>query len=192
MIITFKDPNLRIHGKLHKRDPYYFRVHYGKQRMVYITKEYTDRPTEKQKASRNTFTELRREVARQLHDPTLKARWQAKFQADPQGYKFLHTYVYAQLKAGVTVLVETPFTRVSPPRPNRPSSPRRLSSPSSPSSPRRLILSHPIENSPQKTYAKDISTPYAGSDSPILILYNHTILPLFLPAHIPKTNHLQI
>ncbi len=107
MIITLKDPNLRIHGKLHKCDPYYFRVHYGKQRLVYIKKEYIDRPTENQKASRNTFTERRREVARQLHDPILKARWQAKFQADPQGYKFLHTYVYAQLKAGVTITQST-------------------------------------------------------------------------------------
>ncbi len=103
MIIKLKDPNQRLHGKLHKRDPYYFRHHYGEQRLVYIPKPYIDHPTEKQKASREAFKTLRQEVARQLHDPKLKARWEARFKKDPQGYKMLHTYVYAKLKAGVTV-----------------------------------------------------------------------------------------
>ncbi len=103
MKVTLKDPNQSLHGKLHKRDPYYFRHHYGEQRLVYISKPYIDRPTEKQKASRKAFTILRKEVARQLHDPALKARWEARFKKDPQGYKMLHTYVYAKLKAGESV-----------------------------------------------------------------------------------------
>ncbi len=109
MIIKFKDPNRRIHGKLHKCDPFYFRYHYGEQRLVYISKPYIDRPTEKQKASREAFTALRQEVARQLHDPKLKARWEARFQRDKEGYKMLHTYVYAKLKAGETVIVESQY-----------------------------------------------------------------------------------
>ncbi len=147
---------MKLHGKRHKRDRFYFRHHYGKQRIVYIQKEYTDRPTENQKASRNTFTTIRKEVSRQLKDEQLKARWQAKFQADPQGYKFLHTYVYAQLKAGITVLVETPFMRVSSqPQSSRDAGPLRLP--------------HPQSN-----------------NGPTLIIYNHTILPLFLPSQVPK------
>lgn len=105
MYITWKDPNMKLHGKQHKRDCFYFRWHYGKQRIVQYTHEYIDRPTEKQKASRQTFTTLRKEVARQLHDPILHARWEARFKQDKEGYKMLHTYVYAKLKAGETVIL---------------------------------------------------------------------------------------
>ncbi len=104
---------MRLHGKRHKRDRFYFRVHYGKQRMVYITKQYVDKPTEKQVSAREAFTELRREVARQLHDPILRARWEARFHQDSQGYKMLHTYVYAMMKRGESVAVETRLKRVS-------------------------------------------------------------------------------
>ncbi len=103
MHITLHNPNRRLHGKLHKCDPYYFRFHYGKQRLVFIQKQYIDRPTANQQASRNTFTTIRKEVSRQLHDPILRARWERKFKQEKAGYKFLHTYVYAQLKAGITV-----------------------------------------------------------------------------------------
>ncbi len=99
MIIIWKDPNMRLHGKRHKSDRYYFRWHYGKQRRVYITKEYVDKPTERQISAREAFTELRREVARQLRDAELHSAWMRKFEEDNEGYKMLHTYVYAKLKA---------------------------------------------------------------------------------------------
>ncbi len=108
MIITLHNPTQRLHGKLHKSDPYYFRFHYGKQRLVYMQKDYVDRPTANQQASRQAFTDLRRKVARQLHNPTLRAKWEKRFKTNPQGYKMLHTYVYAQLKAGKTV-TQSPY-----------------------------------------------------------------------------------
>ncbi len=43
MTITWKDPNMKLHGKRHKRDRYYFRWHYGKQRVVQMSKEYVDK-----------------------------------------------------------------------------------------------------------------------------------------------------
>ncbi len=173
MIIIWKDPNMCLHGKRHKSDRYYFRHHYGKQHLVYIQKEYTDRPTENQKASRNTFTTIRKEVARQLHDPVLKARWQTKFQADPQGYKFLHTYVYAQLKAGVTLTQPTtsrdvPIVHLPHPQSSRDAGPLRL--------PHQQTMRLPH----QQTISRD-SLPI-----PTLIIYNHTILPFFLPSQVPK------
>ncbi len=103
MTIIWKDTTLKLHGKRHKNDRYYFRWHYGKQRMVHVVTEYVDKPTEAQKNAREAFTELRKEVARQLHDPILRARWEARFKKDPQGYKMLHTYVYAMMKAGETI-----------------------------------------------------------------------------------------
>ncbi len=99
MYIIWKDPNMRLYGKRHKRDRYYFRWHYGKQRMVHISCEYVDKPTEKQLSAREAFTALRREVARQLKDEKLKGEWLRRFEADNEGYKMLHTYVYAKLKA---------------------------------------------------------------------------------------------
>ncbi len=99
MTIIWKDTTLKLHGKRHKRDRYYFRWHYGKQRRVWISKEYVDRPTEKQVSAREAFTALRREVARQLRDAELRAAWMRRFEADNEGYKMLHTYVYAKLKA---------------------------------------------------------------------------------------------
>ncbi len=98
MIVIWKDTTLKLHGKRHKSDRYYFRVHYGKQRLVHLYKEYVDKPTEAQKTAREQFTELRREVARQLKDPVLRAKWEKEFKADNQGYKMLHCYVYAMLK----------------------------------------------------------------------------------------------
>ncbi len=103
MTIIWTDPHMKLHGKRHKSDSFYFRVHYGKQRMVYITKKYVDRPTAAQQASRQAFKELRQEVTRQLHHPILRARWEKRFKQDKEGYKMLHTYVYAKLKAGETV-----------------------------------------------------------------------------------------
>ncbi len=127
MTIEWKDPNMRLHGKRHKRDRFYFRVHYGKQRMVHISCAYVDKPTEKQVSAREAFTALRKEVARQLKEPTLRARWEARFKKDKEGYKMLHTYVYAKMKAGETVTVETrrwwvsdPNTNVAPNHPTNP------------------------------------------------------------------------
>ncbi len=155
MIIKFKDPNRRIHGKLHKCDPFYFRYHYGEQRLVYISKPYIDHPTEKQKASREAFKTLRQEVARQLHDPKLKARWEARFQRDKEGYKMLHTYVYAKLKTGETV-TQSPTCRD--------------------------VISLRL---PQRKCRRDAPTP-------ILLIHNHTITPLFLPWKVPKRECLQV
>ncbi len=107
MTIEWKDPNMRLHGKRHKGDSYYFRWHYGKQRMVHISCAYVDKPTENQKSAREAFTELRREVARQLRDAELRSAWMRRFEADKEGYKMLHTYVYAKMKAGVTVTQST-------------------------------------------------------------------------------------
>ncbi len=113
MTIEWKDPNMRLHGKRHKNDRYYFRWHYGKQRVVQISGEYVDKPTERQKSAREAFTELRREVARQLKDEKLRSEWMRRFAADNEGYKMLHTYVYAMMKRGETVLVDTSVMRVS-------------------------------------------------------------------------------
>ncbi len=98
---------MKLHGKQHKHDNYYFRHHYGKQRIVFSSYQYIDNPTEAQKTARQQFTKLRREVARQLKDPVLRAKWERKFKADNQGYKMLHTYVYAMLKKGESVIPET-------------------------------------------------------------------------------------
>ncbi len=165
MIIIWKDPNRRMHGKLHKRAPYYFRIHYGKQRLVYITKPYTDNPTPNQQASREAFTALRREVARQLHDPKLKAKWQTKFKANPHGYKMLHTYVYAMLKRGETLTQSSTsrdaLLRISPVDENQQyiklsNVPLRRNKPESPKCIRTNIV-------------------------PLLCVYNGSILPIFLP-----------
>ncbi len=107
MTITWKDPNIQLHGKQHKHDNYYFRHHYGKQRIVFSSYQYIDNPTKAQKTAREQFTELRREVARQLKDPILRAKWERKFKANNQGYKMLHTYVYAMLKKGESVISKT-------------------------------------------------------------------------------------
>ncbi len=99
MTIEWKDPNMRLHGKRHKGDRYYFRWHYGKQRVVQMAREYVDKPTEAQVSAREAFTALRREVARQLRDERLRGEWLRRFEDDNEGYKMLHTYVYAKLKA---------------------------------------------------------------------------------------------
>ncbi len=104
---------MRLHGKRHKTDSCYYRWHYGKQRKVHISCEYVDKPTEKQLSAREAFTALRREVARQLRDAELRSAWMRKFEEDNQGYKMLHTYVYAMMKRGETVLVDRSVMRVS-------------------------------------------------------------------------------
>ncbi len=181
MTIEWEDPNMRLHGKRHKNDRYYFRWHYGKQRRVCMYTEYVDKPTENQKTARASFTALRKEVARQLHDPVLKARWQSKFQADNQGYKFIHTYVYAQLKAGVSITQSTTcrdaIYRVSASTASHMIAKKET----------RYMASLQADTQ-QETRHRRVPTGMV----PILMLYNHTILPLFLPAHIPKTNHLRI
>ncbi len=105
---------MRLHGKRHKRDRYYFRWHYGKQRRVYMYKEYVDKPTEKQVSAREAFTVLRREVARQLRDAELRAAWMRRFEADNEGYKMLHTYVYAMMKRGESVAIQSATSREEP------------------------------------------------------------------------------
>ncbi len=148
MYIIWKDPNMKLHGKRHKRDSYYFRVHYGKQRLVYITKEYVDKPTEAQKNAREAFTELRREVARQLRDERLRAEWVRRFEADNEGYKMLHTYVYAMMKRGESVIQE-------------------------------MSLNKSLMETQQ-------AASLHIDKQPILMLWNGTMVPLFLPNEVPK------
>ncbi len=163
MKVTLKDPNRRIHGKLHKCDSFYFRFHYGEQHLIPITQPYIDRPTENQKASRQAFTTLRKEVARQLHDPVLKARWEARFKQDKEGYKMLHTYVYAKLKSGVTV-TQSPTCRDA----LQARLPQKTTGRDEPVA--RLPISH--------EESKQSHAPFRGLGG--LILYNHTIIPIFL------------
>ena len=88
------------HGKFKKLKHgvgQYVRLHYGKQRLVTVTKRYKDRPTSSQKQSRSEFTLLRKEVARQIHDPVLGPIWEERFLNQTQ-YKLLQGFVYAELK----------------------------------------------------------------------------------------------
>ncbi len=174
MKIKLKDPNLRIHGKLHKRDPYYFRHHYGEQRLVYISKPYIDCPTEKQKASRQAFTALRKEVARQLHDPVLRTRWEAHFHQDPQGYKMLHTYVYAKLKAGENIACRDALLCVSP---NVPQEQKQ-----------QIDNSLPTREN-NRDAQKSVSTSGAArgrQPNIALLVAKGVIMPIFLPSKVPK------
>ncbi len=170
MYIIWKDPNMRLHGKRHKGDSYYFRWHYGKQRMVHISCAYVDKPTENQKSAREAFTELRREVAKQLRDAELRSAWMRRFEADNEGYKMLHTYVYAKLKAGETV-TQSPTCRDAI----------------------HCVSASKASHKPATTQQE---TRYMASlqaaKTPILLLYNHTITPLFLPWKVPKRECLQI
>ncbi len=192
MYITWKDPNMKLHGKQHKRDCFYFRWHYGKQRIVQYTHEYIDRPTEKQKASRQTFTTLRKEVARQLHDPILHARWEARFKQDKEGYKMLHTYVYAKLKAGETVIQSptcrdtiyrvsyVPLVETSALRPLlRGNEHPHVETPISGCTPRAVSTS---KASPKQ------ETQYITS----LLVVNGVIIPLSLPRKVPKRKCLRL
>ncbi len=154
MTIIWKDTTLRLHGKRHKDDRYYFRWHYGKQRVVQISREYVDKPTERQVSAREAFTELRREVARQLRDAELRSAWMRKFEENNEGYKMLHTYVYAMMKRGESVAVETQHEACS--------------------------------------RKKGVSTPYAGSELPILVVHDGVIVPVFLPWKVRRREYWQI
>ncbi len=160
MTIEWKDPNMRLHGKRHKRDRFYFRVHYGKQRVVQMSREYVDKPTEKQVSAREAFTELRREVARQLRDAELRARWEARFKRDNEGYKMLHTYVYAKMRRGESVACRDAI----------------------------YCVSKNTENEPN-TSVKQIETQYIAS---LLVVYNHALIPIFLPDQVPKQKERQV
>ncbi len=165
MYIVWKDPNMRLHGKQHKGDCFYFRWHYGKQRMVHVVAEYVDKPTEKQVSAREAFTALRREVSRQLRNAELRAAWMRRFEADNEGYKFLHTYVYAMMKQGVSVTQSTTC--------------------------RDGI--HAVSQSTTKTIHETACMPSLHvSQPPIIIVHNGTIVPIFLPWEIPKTERLRI
>ncbi len=172
MKVKLKDPNRRIHGKLHKCDSFYFRVHYGEQHLIYISKPYIDRPTEKQKASRESFKAIRQEVARQLHDPQVRLRWEQRFKADNQGYKMLHTYVYAKLKAGETV-TQSPTRRdvISLRLPQRKY--RRDAT-------HRDSYAPLIETSALRRLLRGNEHPQDATP-PIIILSNGVLIPLFFP-----------
>ncbi len=165
MTVEWKDPNMRLHGKRRKSDSYYFRWHYGKQRRVWISKEYVDRPTEKQVSAREAFTELRREVARQLRDAVLREAWERRFAEDNEGYKMLHTYVYAKMKASSD----------SPVRRERA---------------QQEDTYHPCERcSPKGDAQKGVSTSGRMQRSHAmtsLLVWNGVIVPIFLPANVPK------
>ncbi len=166
MYIIWKDPNMRLHGKRHKRDSYYFRWHYGKQRIVHISHEYIDKPTQKQQSARDSFTVLRKEVARQLHDPTLRARWEARFRADKQGYKMLHTYVYAMLKQGESVTCNDTMHRISASTP----------------SPTTALNNTMLQATPSTLSLFVV----AGTIIPIFNPQRLPQAPIFTPQHVPK------
>ncbi len=177
MKIKLKDPNLRLHGKLHKRDPYYFRHHYGEQHLIFISTPYIDRPTEKQKASRQAFTALRKKVARQLHDSKLKARWEARFHQDPQGYKMLHTYVYAMMKRGECV-TQSPTCRDA----------LLCVSPDNPIGLPDKLLTLPMlgnKGDAQNGVSTSIAAPNSQSNIMLLVVEG-MMVPLFLPSKVPK------
>ncbi len=180
MTIIWKDPNIRLHGKRHKCDRYYFRWHYGKQRVVQVVAEYVDKPTERQKSAREAFTELRREVARQLHAPTLRARWEARFKKDPQGYKMLHTYVYAKLKAGEAVACRDELLCVSP---NVPQEYHQQTY--------NILPMLGNKGDAQKGVSTNIVA-RGGRPNIALLVVDGGITPLFLPSQVPKTKHMHI
>ncbi len=193
---------MRLHGKRHKSDSCYFRWHYGKQRVVSIRKEYVDKPTERQKSAREAFTELRREVARQLKDEKLRIEWMRRFEADNEGYKMLHTYVYAKMKAGVTV-TQSPTCRdvivlLLPQRKCRRDANLWLHASCCVSlNVPQEHNQHTSNNLPilgnKRDAQKGVSTPVAARGvQPILLLYNHTITPLFLPWKVPKRECLRV
>ena len=103
--VIFEVPVKAIHGKPGKGADGYYRHHYGKQRFV-RTKKYEDHPTENQILSRRAFSELRRRVAAEIHDPLRGPLWQQRFeeeklrQGDKFPYSILAGFVYAELKAG--------------------------------------------------------------------------------------------
>ncbi len=173
MTIIWTDPHMKLHGKRHKRDSYYFRWHYGKQRVVQITRAYVDRPTERQKSAREAFTELRREVARQLHDPILRARWKARFQRDNAGYKMLHTYVYAKLKAGESVACRDALLRVSP------------KNPTGLPNTDPILSCQPYKRDAQKGLLTSIALQDKRPNIALLVV-NGAIVPLFIPSKVPK------
>ncbi len=176
MTIIWKDPHMRLHGKRHKTDSCYYRWHYGKQRRVWISKEYVDRPTEKQVSAREAFTALRREVARQLRDADLRAEWLRRFEADNEGYKMLHTYVYAMMKRGERVAVETRRWCVSDPA-------------------RDVGVNHETHHRRVSTVNPHQETRYMagrGAQPVVVILYNGHLLPLFLPNVVPKIECLRV
>ncbi len=151
---------MRLHGKRHKRDRYYFRWHYGKQRRVYMYTEYVDKPTERQKSAREAFTALRREVARQLRDAELRAAWMRRFEADNEGYKMLHTYVYAKMKQSPLQLpLQGESAELTP------------------------VVMTETDEAAETTGTTEKETQYVAS---LLMLYNGVIMPIFLPCMIPK------
>ncbi len=165
MIIVWKDPNMRLHGKRHRNDRYYFRWHYGKQRRVCMYKEYVDKPTEKQVSAREAFTELRREVSRQLRDERLRAAWMRRFEADNEGYKFLHTYVYAKMKAeqGQTEVTETSGATETTGSVGK-----------------------------EQNFRSAEVQKFRDWEAAVIMLWNGAIVPIFLPACVPKTTRLRI
>ncbi len=196
MIIVWKDPNMRLHGKRHKRDRYYFRWHYGKQRRVYMYKEYVDKPTDRQVSAREAFTELRREVARQLRDADLRAEWLRRFEADNEGYKFLHTYVYAKMKtqpSAVGVCAEQTRESLSY---GETKTSGATESAGKETQYMASLQAYTSETAFQETRIKGVSTSMVATERrhamASLLVYNGTIMPIFLPACVPKTTCLQI
>ncbi len=182
MTIIWKDTTLRLHGKRHKGDRYYFRWHYGKQRVVQISREYVDKPTEGQVSAREAFTALRREVARQLHDPQLKARWEARFKKDSQGYKMLHTYVYAMMKRGESI-AQAPTCRDA----------LLCVSPNNPQEHHQQTYNILPMLGNKGDAQKGVSTSMvARGVQTIFILCNGVLMPLFLPCTVPKIERLQV
>ncbi len=185
---------MRLHGKRHKDDRYYFRWHYGKQRVVQMARKYVDKPTERQVSAREAFTELRREVARQLQDAELRSAWMRKFEEDNEGYKMLHTYVYAMMKKsplqlppqGESCVAETTkATRATEVTKTTMASMRRGNA---------LVSTSRVQETRHEACSrkKGASTPYAGSELPILVVHDGVIVPVFLPWKVRRREYWQI
>ncbi len=213
MTIIWKDTTLRLHGKQHKNDHYYFRWHYGKQRVVQVSCTYVDNPTKRQVSAREAFTALRKEVARQLKDEKLRDEWLRRFEADNEGYKMLHTYVYAKIAPhppkGGACAEQTPKSLNYGETKTSGSTGTTGRTESAVSSMRRgntLVSTKRAQEMQHEAYSrkKGVSTPYTECEldnflnerrymvslhaniQPIVMLYNGRILPIFLPAKIPK------
>ncbi len=207
MYIIWKDPNMRLHGKRHKDDRYYFRWHYGKQRRVCITKEYVDKPTERQISAREAFTELRREVARQLRDAELRSAWMRKFEEDNEGYKMLHTYVYAKLKAPYDsvrldqhkkgercVVDDTETTKDA--RTTETTETTGMSEDDKKEQKFRSTEARRFgrgDEPRRSAVKKGVSTRIVRQgEKPIIMVWNEVIVPLFLPWKVPKRECLRV
>ncbi len=190
---------MRLHGKRHKSDCFYFRWHYGKQRRVCLYKEYVDKPTEKQVSAREAFTALRREVSRQLRDAVLREAWERRFAEDNEGYKFLHTYVYAKVKAeqGQAGTTETSGAAETTGSVGKEQNFRSAEVQRCRSAEVQKFRGVEVQKfrgvEGQKFRGVEVQRGRNAevqrgrkSELPVILVYNGTVLPIFLPSEVPR------